>query len=79
MFLKQSMRILPLDIKPSRSIKVCVSNIRISEGFFFYNIIQTAIQFACVYTSMCSKMFRPDEEHQFVLGILTSLKLIVLY
>lgn len=78
MFLKQSMRILPLDKKPSRSIKVCVSNIRISEGFFF-NIIQTAIQFACVYTSMCSKRFRPDEEHQFVLGILTSLKLIVLY
>lgn len=78
MFLKQSMRILPLDIKPSRSIKVCVSNIRISEGFF-NNIIQTAIQFACVYTSMCSKRFRPDEEHQFVLGILTSLKLIVLY
>lgn len=78
MFLKQSMRILPLDIKPSRSIKVCVSNIRISEGFF-YNIIQTAIQFACVYTSMCSKRFRPDEEHQFVLGNLTSLKLIVLY
>lgn len=78
MFLKQSMRILPIDIKPSRSIKVCVSNIRISEGFF-YNITQTAIQFACVYTSMCSKRFRPDEEHQFVLGILTSLKLIVLY
>lgn len=78
MFLKQSMRILPLDIKPSRSIKVCVSNIRISEGFF-YSIIQTAIQFACVYTSMFSKRFRPDEEHQFVLGILTSLKLIVLY
>lgn len=78
MFLKQSMRILPLDIKPSRSIEVCVSNIRISE-VFFYNIIQTAIQFACVYTSMCSKRFRPDEEHQFILGILTSLKLIVLY
>lgn len=28
---------------------------------------------------MCSKRFRPDEEHQFVLGILTSLKLIVLF